>query len=103
MIQPVASQQSRPGIKTRQRRQRMTEPPSGERLPQVQTDQKPAGIAPIVPVSKPLPRRLRLVGDGRDPARKIWRLKMIDSTEAAIRLPGLNRALRIWSVARALL
>jgi soluble lytic murein transglycosylase-like protein len=49
---------------------------------------------------------LRLVGEGDVPARKIWRLKMIESTEMigfTMRLPGLNGALRIWSAARALL
>jgi soluble lytic murein transglycosylase-like protein len=49
---------------------------------------------------------LRLVGEGDVPARKIWRLKMIESTETidmSLRLPGLNGALRIWSAARALL
>jgi soluble lytic murein transglycosylase-like protein len=46
---------------------------------------------------------LRLVGEGDQPAQKIWRLKMIESTEMAIRLPGLHGALRIWSAARALL
>jgi soluble lytic murein transglycosylase-like protein len=46
---------------------------------------------------------LRLVGEGDVPARKIWRLKMIETTQMAIRFPGLNGALRIWSAARALL
>jgi len=49
---------------------------------------------------------LRLVGEGDVPARKIWRLKMIETTEMVgmtMRLPGLNGALRIWSAARALL
>jgi soluble lytic murein transglycosylase-like protein len=49
---------------------------------------------------------LRLVGEGDVPARKIWRLKMIESTEligTTLRLPGLTGALRIWSAARALL
>jgi len=49
---------------------------------------------------------LRLVGEGDVPARKIWRLKMIETTEMTelnMRLPGLDGALRIWSAARALL
>jgi len=49
---------------------------------------------------------LRLVGEGDVPARKIWRLKMIETTEMTgltLRLPGLDGALRIWSAARALL
>jgi len=49
---------------------------------------------------------LRLVGEGDVPARKIWRLKMIETTQMTgltLRLPGLNGALRIWSAARALL
>jgi soluble lytic murein transglycosylase-like protein len=49
---------------------------------------------------------LRLVGEGDVPARKIWRLKMIETTETmglTLRLPGLDGALRIWSAARALL
>jgi soluble lytic murein transglycosylase-like protein len=45
---------------------------------------------------------LRLVGEGDQPARKIWRLKM-ETTDTAIRLPGLAGALRLWSAARALL
>jgi soluble lytic murein transglycosylase-like protein len=45
---------------------------------------------------------LRLVGEGDQPARKIWRLKM-ETTENAIRLPGLAGALRLWSAARAAL
>jgi soluble lytic murein transglycosylase-like protein len=49
---------------------------------------------------------LRLVGEGDVPARKIWRLKMIETTETmglTLRLPGLDGALRLWSAARALL
>jgi soluble lytic murein transglycosylase-like protein len=45
---------------------------------------------------------LRLVGEGDQPARKIWRLKM-ETTDMAMRLPGLTGALRIWSAVRALL
>jgi Transglycosylase SLT domain len=45
---------------------------------------------------------LRLVGEGDQPAHKIWRLKM-ETTDMAIRLPGLAGALRVWSAARALL
>jgi soluble lytic murein transglycosylase-like protein len=46
---------------------------------------------------------LRLVGEGEHPARKIWRLKMIETSEIALKLPGLTGALRLLSVARALL
>jgi soluble lytic murein transglycosylase-like protein len=46
--------------------------------------------------------RLRLVGEGAEPAQKIWRLKM-EQTEAVVRIPGLNGALRILSVTQALL
>jgi soluble lytic murein transglycosylase-like protein len=46
---------------------------------------------------------LRLVGEGESPAQKVWRLKMMETTDVAIRLPGVARALRIFSAARALL
>jgi soluble lytic murein transglycosylase-like protein len=43
-----------------------------------------------------------LVGEGDNPAQKIWRLKM-ESSEMAVKLPGLAGAMRLWSAARALL
>jgi soluble lytic murein transglycosylase-like protein len=45
---------------------------------------------------------LRLVGEGGNPALKVWRLKM-ESSDFALKFPGLNGALRLLSAARALL
>src|SRR5688572_33452020 len=64
-------------------------------------------LAEIPPDSSPLPsnppqRRLRLVGEKGDPARKVWRLQM-DASDVAVKLPGLAGALRLLSAARALL
>src|SRR5262245_40101023 len=104
MIQPVASHQSRPGLKTRRRRPGTTEHPLSERQPAAPATPEQPGINPTVTVSKPLPGRLRLVGEGDEPARKIWRLKTMDTTtNAALRPAGLAGALRLWSAARALL
>src|SRR5688572_12560105 len=62
-----------------------------------------AGIPRNSPLlSMPPPGRLRLVGEGRDPARKVWRLKM-ETSNVAVKLPGLSGALRLLSAARALL
>jgi soluble lytic murein transglycosylase-like protein len=44
---------------------------------------------------------LRLVGDGGNPAQKVWRLEM-EASEAALKLPALAGALRLFSAARTL-
>jgi soluble lytic murein transglycosylase-like protein len=54
-------------------------------------------------LSNPNPGRLRLVGEGGDPARKVWRLKSMETSDMAVRLPALEGALRLWSAARTLL
>jgi soluble lytic murein transglycosylase-like protein len=46
---------------------------------------------------------LRLVGEGDLPSQKVWRLKMMETSEAAIRLPGIAGAWRMFSAARTLL
>ena len=54
---------------------------------------------PVKPTKTSL-KRLRLVGEGEGPAQKVWRLKM-ESTNDAVRLPGVAGALRLLSVAQA--
>src|SRR5206468_866510 len=46
-------------------------------------------------------RCLRLVGGGGNPAQKVWRLNM-DRPEAAMKMPALAGALRLFCAARAL-
>jgi len=101
MIRVVASQHLLLGPKVRQRRPGTIELPRGVHA-------RSGRVVPGGPRNTPLPQptkpsrgRLRLVGEGDVPARKIWRLKMIESTEMAFRFPGLNGALRLWSAARA--
>jgi len=55
------------------------------------------------PPSNPLPGRLRLVGEGGDPAQKVWRLKKMGTADIAMKMPGLAGALRLLYAARALL
>ena len=45
---------------------------------------------------------MRLVGEGGNPAQKVWRLKM-ETSDFALKMPGLAGALRLFSAARALL
>ncbi len=102
MIQAVASQQSplsrkaqgqRPGAKERPQARPMQAAHDGTGSPRND---------PLIELSKPSVRRVRLVGEGGDPAQKVWRLQMLTS-ESAIKLPGLAGARRVFSAARALL
>ncbi len=102
MIQPIAPQHSPLNPKVRLRCPGTTESPRYVRM-------RSGRVAPGDPQNDPAPkpsnasaRRLRLVGEGEHPAQKIWRLKM-ETTDMAIRLPGLAGALRLWSAARAVL
>ena len=104
MIQPVASQQSplKTGTssRTQSRRSGTTEPSRTVRIRTVQVLPGRPGNNPTSGMSKASLRRLRLVRGG-DPAQKVWRLSM-EASEAAMKLPGLAGALRLFSAARTL-
>lgn len=102
MIQPVASQHSPLKPKAQPRRSGITETARGVRTRSVQVLPGRPGNNPKPRASSASPRRLRLVGEGGNPAQKVWRLKM-ESTDFAIKVPGLSGALRLLSVARAVL
>ena len=106
MIRPVALQQMRlnsgPSSRTRQRRSGTTESSRNVRVPHAQELTGRAGINPKPRASSASPRRLRLVRDGGNPAQNVWMLKM-ETTESALKIPGLAGALRLFSAARALL
>jgi soluble lytic murein transglycosylase-like protein len=77
MMRPAASHKNRisnPSVQARRRRPNTNSENPGNTLP--------------ISRSKPMPGRLRLVGEGSDPAHKVWRLTMA-STNSAMRLPVL--------------
>ena len=98
MMHPVASQQSplKPGASSRlkQRHSGTTESSRSVRKPSVQVVPGRPGINPNLRSSGASPRRLRLIGEGGNPAQKVWRLKM-ETTELTMKFPGLagDRAL----------
>ena len=58
--------------------------------------------APPPKLFNPSPRWLRLVEEGGDPTRKVWRLKMATNDTATVKLPGLAGVQRLFSAARTL-
>jgi soluble lytic murein transglycosylase-like protein len=101
MIQPVALQQSplEDDFQPRQGRHKKS-----RRTVRRRTDEtvgRPRNSQPSKP-SNPSPRLGRLIGEGDEPARKVWRLRM-EATDVAIQPARLAGALRLWSAARALL
>ena len=101
MMKSVASQQSPLKSKAQQRRSGTAESSRGVRTRSVQVLPGRPGINPNSSPPQASARRLRLVGEGGDPAQKIWRLKM-ETSDVAMRLPGLVGALRLFCAARTL-
>src|SRR5258706_4066890 len=99
MIHPVATQQLPPGPRARTRRSGTTEHSRSLRTGIVQVAQGRPGISPNPVPSNASVRRLRLARVGGQAARTTWRLTM-NTTDSAIRLPGLTGALRLWSAMR---
>src|SRR5262245_26604722 len=101
MIQPVALQQSPLEEDLRPRQKRHKENRRTVRRRTDGTVERPRNSHPPEP-SNLTPRLGRLVGEGDEPARKVWRLRM-EATDVAIQPVRLAGALRLWSAARALL
>src|SRR6185295_7390640 len=59
------------------------------------------GNNPTASLSKASLRGLRLVRGGGNPAQKVWRLEM-QTSDAAMKLPALAGALRLFCAARTL-
>jgi len=102
MILFVASQQPPLNTELQPRRPGAKERPRDVRMRAAQLAQGGPRNHPPPKLSSPSPRRLRLVGEGGDPAQKVWRLKM-EPTDMAMKMPGLAGALRLFSAARAVL
>jgi soluble lytic murein transglycosylase-like protein len=101
MIQPVALQQSplEDDFQPRQARHKQSRRTVRRRTDE--TVERPRNSQPPNP-SNLSPRLGRLIGEGDEPARKVWRLRM-EATDVAIQPARLAGALRLWSAARALL
>jgi hypothetical protein len=102
MMKSVASQQLPLKSKAQPRRSGTTESSRGVRTRSVQVLPGRPGNNPNPSPLQASARRLRLVGEGGNPAQKIWRLKM-ETTDIAMKLPALAGALRLFSAARSLL
>src|SRR6185436_13297124 len=101
MIQPVALQQPQLKAKLRTRRTGAAGPEGDVRR---RTDPPQGSSRNYPPLSaKPLPGRLRLVGEGDDPAHKVWRLRKMGTPDFAMNVPGLAGFLRLVYATRALL
>src|SRR5258705_302581 len=104
MIDAVAMQQ--PGLKNKLRLRRAGITGTARHV-RLRTDPPGAGSRDYPPPpSNPLPGRLRLVGQGGDPAHKVWRLRKMGTADFAMKIPkipGLAGALRLLYAARALL
>ena len=102
MIKSVALQQSPLKSKAQPRRSGITESSRSVRTRSVQVLPGRPGNNPKPSTLQASARRLRLVGEGGNPAQKIWRLKM-ETTDVAMKLPAFAGALRLFSAARSLL
>ena len=102
MMKSVASQQSPLKSKAQPRRSGITESSRSVRTRSVQVLPGRPGNNPKPSTLQASARRLRLVGEGGNPAQKIWRLKM-ETTDVARKLPSFAGSLRLFSAARSLL